>query len=253
VTTGSAERQRYVARRRERPPGNRVLVGLPLLEQVYAEFMVNFMSLGVPFDRLIPITAAYVQQAHNEIVRQALQRRDWEYLLMLEHDHLLPSNLLQRVAGYSEPVVGALYFLRRPPHNPCALIPADGHDDPGTWAGLWEYERVQWLNPGRTVQAIEEGRLYRVCAVGMGCTAIRRDVLEAFGAELPFQVPYEGGDLLSDDVWFCRRAAQLGFEVYLDGGLVLPHLAVRPVHVDTHFEHLERRARELGLVEAPAG
>jgi hypothetical protein len=247
--TTSSPKSRYVASRRERPAGNRVLVGLALGPDVPSQIALNWLALQMPSDRILSVEGAYIQQAHNEIVRQAFQRLDWEILLFLEHDHPLPPNLLERVASYQEDVTGAMYWLRRPPHHCCAMVPKAEHDDAETWAGEWG-GRLEYLGPVRQIAWLQEGKLQRVCAVGMGCTAIHRRVLEAFPAgELPFQTPYQpDGELITDDVHFCKRAAELGFEVWLDCGMPLEHLSRRPVGLHEHLATLEARGRELGLV-----
>lgn len=239
---------RYVARRRERPPGKRVLVGLALGPWMPSRTTVNWLRMGLPSDRIIDVQGSYLVQAHNEIVRQALQRLDWELLLLLEHDHPLPLNLLERVSSYQEDVTGAMYWLRPPPHHCCALVPNAEHEDAATWGGDWD-GHLEYLSPKRQIAALQEGKLVRVAAVGMGCTAIARHVFEAFPVgERPFQTPYlADGELLTDDVHFCRRVAELGFQTWLDAGLVLDHLGETAIGIEDHFAALERRARELGM------
>lgn len=243
--------RRYITGHRERGEGRRILVGLPLTEYLLTEFFVGYDRLEIPSSRTVKVSGAYVQDAHNEIAHKALERRDWETLLLMEQDHTFPDNLLERVASYDGPITGAMYCLRKDPHPVCALVPKPEHESAAHWRGEDWQGHLTYLWPSLAIEWSNQGRLFPVCAVGMGCTAIQRRVLERFAelGELPFQVPYqEGGQLITDDVYFCRRARQLGFDVWLDAGLQLDHLGVQHIGLPQHLAGLERRAREQGLL-----
>jgi hypothetical protein len=228
----------------------RVLIGIPLLEFMYSRFFSGWLKMRLGGSEVIDVSGAYIYDAHNGIISEALKRPHWEYLLFLEQDHLYPPNLVERVSNYSEPIIGAPYFLRHPPHPCCVLVPKDEiAEDPRAWVGDWRYGDARFLKPSEAVDLIRQGKLQRVLGVGMGCTAIRRDVLEGWPKDEPiFQAPIEGGHIFTDDVWFCRRASQLGYAIFADGGLAIPHIGPQLVGLETHLEAIERIAREQGMM-----
>jgi hypothetical protein len=228
---------------------NTIAVGFPVWQSVASPFFRSVMELELPPD--VPrkvIEGNIVADQHDRIARWCVEETTADYLLLLEQDHRFPPNLLERVANYDQPVVGALYYTRMEPYWPVALVPRpEFWNRVEVWEGQWDEVELTPLWPTLEDRIRGHG-LNSVCAVGMGCIAIRRDVLEdAPKGEPYFADHYEFGKHWSDDVWFCCRALQRGYEVYVDGDLELPHLGLRDVDFRTHRTHLERRAAELRL------
>lgn len=226
-----------------------IAIGIPCWQSVATPFFQSVMELEIPPD--VPrkvIEGNLVAEQHELIARWFVEETRADVLLLLEQDHRFPRNLLARVANYTDPIVGALYYTRQPPYWPVALVPKPDHwEGEDVWKGEWDGIELTPLWPSLEDRYRGQG-LNRVCAVGMGCIAIRRDVLEDWPKGEPyFQNHYEFRRWWTDDVWFCARAAQLGYGVYVDGDLELPHLGLRDVDYRTHRTHLERRAMELGV------
>jgi cellulose synthase/poly-beta-1,6-N-acetylglucosamine synthase-like glycosyltransferase len=248
---------------------NSIALGFPMLETCFARFFAAIVEhLELPPPSVVPRhceIGSIVPDARNNIVRWFLEETRADYLILVDQDHRLPSNLLERVANYEEPVVGALYYARTEPHSPIALVPnprrqrPDGEpvnlwNDPAVWGGNWEVDSLVPLWPSLEKDWRAEGKINRVLVVGGGCLAIRRDVLEAWPRELPwFNFSYVAGAgahraaTVGEDVWFCRECARQGHGVYLDAGVKIPHMAVREVDDTTYWARLQRMALELGL------
>jgi hypothetical protein len=121
------------------------------------------------------------------------------------------------------------------------------------WRGDWSDVKLTPLWPSIEDDYRKDGGLNPVCAIGMGCIAIRRDVLEDWPKNEPyFANHYEFGKYWTDDVWFCCCARQMGHGVYVDCGLELPHLGLREVDHQVHRAYLHKRAAEL-KIPIPAG
>lgn len=233
---------------------NSIAVGMPLVEMMYSRFFDGWTQLKGMED--VPkklVIGNVIAGAYEQIARWFLEERSEDILLTLEQDHRYPPNLLERIANYSpeHPIVGALYYTRAEPFQPVPGVPMpDDWNKPGVWEGDWSDIRATPLWPSLERDWRQRGELQRVLFTGLGCTAIRREVLEAWDKSIPYFADDWWPPLQvhrSCDVRFMHEALKLGFPTYLDCGLVLPHMTVREVTSETYWQRLEARARELGI------
>lgn len=227
---------------------------MPLVESMTSRFFEGWTRLQLPPGTPLKLVIGnIIGSAYDQIARWFLEETDADILLTLEQDHLFPANLLERVANYGPdaPVVGAYYNTRHEPHQPVAGVPMpEDWNRPELWEGEWGEHRATPPWPSLWKEWKRLGQLQRVLFVGLGCTAIRREVLELWPKDRPFFMDDYWEPLAthrSCDVYFCWQAARLGFPILLDCGLRLPHLTVRPITDDDYWRQLEKRARQLGI------
>jgi hypothetical protein len=123
---------------------------------------------------------------------------DWDALLTVEHDNVLPdSGAIQRLLDTPGDVVYAPYVLR---HGVAVL---------STWqyCGDKNIGMSLTLHPKELAKA-RKANIWRICGVGMGCTLFRRQALEA----IPFRKG--AGDQYAPDIPFATDALRLGLESY---------------------------------------
>lgn len=242
--------------RRSKPKGlNRLMVCMPHGELIYGRFLDDWLRilrwLWGPGRNLVvdvlPVTGHDFPSPHNRCIERALEHRRWrevDYLVFMEHDHLFPTNVLERVAHYEDPVVGAFYVQRLDPYWPVSIVPKPEHwKDRDMWRGEgWSRDKQTFLWPSLMQEWLAAGELQQVLAMGMGLTAIRRDVVEAFGPR-PFYHPSaeDAAQSMTFDVLWCREVRRRGWDVYQDFGVELPHLALLPVTSQDHIAAMERR------------
>jgi len=189
-------------------------------------------------------SGAYIHDNHTKLVKDALKVPGWNRLLFLEDDHEFADDMLYKHAHYTQPVVSGLYVLR-------------SVDNPMPVFFEWDTGRHNAVHPSkeRMKCMLENRGLHEVDVVPMGCTSIRRDVLENWPAEVPmFFSPINpaNGATMSDDVWFCRKAQEQGYQIYVDTSNRVAHYALFPLD-DTYFirwnnyhaPSLQRQAEEL--------
>src|SRR5207245_2879169 len=129
--------------------------------------------------------------------------------------HEFPADVFRRHARYREPVVSGIYVLR----DLNSPIPVMYN---------WDGARANALppSPAEVKHMLDNPGLHPVDVVPMGCTSLRRDVLEEWPAEQPrfnsFTNPR--GATMSDDVWFCRIAQDNGWSIHIDTSLQVSHL-----------------------------
>lgn len=208
---------------------NRVIVGLTVNRCLLGEFLHHWLGFQgqvarhqAKFQRYVGLTVqsgSYVHQNQNQIIIDSLQVPDWDYLLMVEDDQILPENWLRRVARYTEPIVGCLVYGR-------------SQVDMRSMCGRMVNNRFQRLDDEELEHLRDHPGLHRVDVVGMGATAIRRDILVNWREDLmpwyqmrDFWIP-EGKtlDAVGHDVWFCNAAMEQGHEVYVDSACVAGHI-----------------------------
>jgi hypothetical protein len=203
---------------------NRIMIVTPLAELGYSMFWqmltgtVKHFGWHVDNNLFMTTSGQYIQDAHNSMVKAALEIPGWNYLLFLEHDHVFPSNLLETVAEYTDPVVGALYFNRV-------------YNDPQPVCYYWNPTRtaIGRLQPYQVAPLLEKRGLYEVDVVPMGCTAIRRDVFENWPKDIPWYASptsAKNGKAMSDDVYFCRHAQEQGYVIKVDSRIIAKHVGL---------------------------
>jgi hypothetical protein len=204
---------------------NRLLVCIPLAELGYSAFHCN-LSLVHGYGwyiwkgKVLYHMGGYIHGAHNNLAKEALKLPDWDRLVWLEHDHEFPADMLFRHAQYTQPIVSAIYVLRDI-NSPLPVF------------YNWDAERANALHPNsaQVKRMLDKRGLYEVDCVPMGCTSVRRDVLEQWPADQPMFNSFTNprGSTMSDDIWFCRIAQDMGWQPYVDTSLSVKHVCQVPI------------------------
>ena len=110
---------------------NRLLVGTPATGVVRMEWVAGRYNQTIPVNwsmvQMVQFIGSYVPMryqvadAQNLVVRECLEK-DFEWLLLIEHDVVLPPDTFIRLNNYlsagSHPVVSGLYYTRSRPAEP---------------------------------------------------------------------------------------------------------------------------------------
>lgn len=211
-----------------------VLIGMPCGSgMVPVEMVKSLLSLHKPANSgLVIVERQRTDKARNALVAQALQG-GFDYLFMVDDDNPIPEDTLEKFLEDDKDVVIAPILSRTPDPNGNFKLCAFYEDvrDCGDLK-LRLYHNIQ--------QFRDEGPLHRIDAGGTGAMLIKRQVLESlvekFDGE-PFgfgEIKLPEGTILdgkpykkrtmSEDVEFCERAVDAGFQIWLDE-------RIRPVHL----------------------
>jgi len=171
----------------------------------YMAFTVCMTSLRVPpntqlhwaigSDRIV---------GRNKLVKKALDIGA-EWLFFLDDDHAFEPDILMRLLAHDKDLVASLYLQRIEPFSPIA------------------YD--EWNEETRTYTSIdltkyEKDALVPIVAAGTGGMLIKSEVFRAM--EEPWFHLIDG--VGSEDLPFCNKAVELGFELYCDLGTPLGHI-----------------------------
>lgn len=149
---------------------------------------------------------------------QAAQRLfldgDWDVFIAVEDDMILPRDAFTRLLAVLDggaDIAYAVYSWRLPPYKWSAYT----YLDETASRSLWDDEpaaRDAW------------GKVIDVAGIGLGCTAIRRSVMEA--------IPFQKRGPACNDWYMAVDAKAQGFVQRCDLGLVCGHMILNPaVHI----------------------
>jgi len=210
------------------------VVGVPMERVINQHAFYGFIAIanqGIPFLKL-----GYTR---NDIARNRYARRfletDFTHLVMLDSDHVHPHDIVQRLCRwfhqFEEPkIISGLNFRRGKPYDP--VITIEGPD-----GSL--YRPIEW----------EDG-LQRVDLMGTGSIAIAREVFESMDP------PWFGYDYVEraverdrwpgTDIYFCKRAKEAGYELFVDTTTTSPHITDMFVDESTFRAYQEKHSERMG-------
>jgi hypothetical protein len=153
-------------------------------------------------DRVLLYTShgTLIASQRMELARQALEEKA-DYLLWLDSDMRFPRETIGHLMLRDKPIVAANYATRRMPVKPVAMMDNNGEI-------------------GRVYTAPDSEGLQPVDYIGMGVMMVKREVFEKVEAPW-FAIPYStiGNHYIGEDVFFCRKAREAGYEVLVDHDL----------------------------------
>ncbi len=148
---------------------------------------------------------------HNKIVKDFLET-DSDYLLLVEDDVSVKGgihNAIKRLIKSNKPIVNGLICIQYLGKiRPVIIKTVDGK---GEYVDEFDAE------PERDI---------KVHASGLAFTLIKRDVLVHMRKKGPvFKYPYDEDGIViqTEDVYFCHRAKELGYDVWVNTGVLCNH------------------------------
>lgn len=187
-----------------------VLIATPSRGMTTTQWAMMLRRMNLPADAACHALTGYrVDLQRNECVKLFL-RSSLEWLFFIDDDVMVPPEAFDRLSSHGVDIVSGLYYRRMEPIEPVAFVDrGDRMEQPPDFA---------------------IGKLLEADLVGAGCLLIHRRVLE--GMAQPWFRWTEGDealparDRLSDDFFFCRKAKEAGFKVFIDTGVRCLHVGL---------------------------
>jgi hypothetical protein len=180
-----------------------VAVCVPAMDHIHTTFFTDFLQLMVHSATFcaafhpIVVRDTILQRSRSILAGHALKHAETTHVLFIDSDMRFPSYALKMLIDADKDIIGANYRHR----SDVVDSVARSDDD----------EKV--FSAGRT-------GLQSVLHTGTGFLLIKRAVFEKI--EKPwFETTYrhKQDDWLGEDVYFCIRARQAGFQVFIDHDL----------------------------------
>ena len=117
-----------IAHKKAGMPKKKILIGIPAFDGVVAQAQQSVFGMIYRAGRDlkdydIAIQVSYKREqfrARNNIADAALSN-NFDYVLMLDDDMIVPHNLIQSLLAHEKDVIGALYFQRGGTYKPVIM------------------------------------------------------------------------------------------------------------------------------------
>lgn len=189
----------------------KVFIAVPSMDMLPALFCQSLAMLQRAGDTVVGFEmGSLVYNARNNLARQAIKAEaDW--VLWLDSDMVFEPNLLQKMLSVCTEnnidFLTALCFRRKPPYTPCLFD---------------RLERVESGASYTAIMSVPDGR-FQVGGCGFAGVLLSTDVLMSVAAKFNGRMfdPFEG---FGEDVAFCWRARQCGYEIWCDSDIEMGHV-----------------------------
>lgn len=204
----------------------KVLVAVPGFGGILTESQESYVRMMFHCGRRCPdyefafivVTKREQFRARNHIVNKAIAS-DFDYVLMLDDDHIVPADLVERLLGHltEHPefgVVGALYYQRGGTFEPVVMKRVHP-DDPEDWTfHFYRHTDDILMNPG----------LHEVDIIGGGCMMFRTEVFDTLMPPYFWWEEHAG-----TDISICSRLKAKGVRIAIDTSIELGHVSDRQI------------------------
>jgi GT2 family glycosyltransferase len=166
------------------------------------------------------------QMARERLVRVALDA-SMDYIIMYDDDMVLPpsffENMLEDIEQHPEiDILGALAFMRNPPHYPVMYSTKEGYDS--------IRKANYYIN--QFVQKYPRNKLVECDAVGFGAVCIKMAMIKKMKEPYFMSTTATG-----EDIMFCVNAKkQAKARVFMDTRIKLGHLATPQIIDEDYFD-----------------
>lgn len=210
----------------------KILVGIPSWDGVVAEAQKGVFGMAYYCGRhmpeydlaILPITKKEQFRARNNIMDAAIAN-DFDYVLMLDDDMVIPHNLLHRLIAHEKDVTGALYYQRGGQYHP--VIMRRIHQERGQHGAHF----ISQVDPMITTNR----GLHQVDVIGGGCMLFKTEVFKKIIQ--PYFATESG---LGTDLAICGRLRDAGVEIWCDTSIELGHVGDKKIITSRSVSLAER-------------
>ena len=208
----------------------RILIAVPTLHEVKAEFMVSLLSLkldGKNTEISIKI-GSLVYQARNDLSIKALNE-NFDYILWIDSDMTFDPNTLEMLLEDCEEgrdLVSALCFRRQLPTSPVIVKSITYERNNET--GVIKHDADIYFD-------YPSDQIFEIGGCGFGCvlmkTSLIMEIIDSFRVSPFFPMPQ-----LGEDYSFCWRLAKLGKKMWCDSRVKCGHIGSFCFDENTYLE-----------------
>ncbi len=174
------------------------------IEESLSRSNKNNISITVVKDKFLERAKDRIVHSRN-LVREHAIKSKYDYFLSLEQDVIPPSDVIEQLLTHQKHVTSGLYFTEYDYNNEKVVQPL-----------VWLKDATGKLQFVNQIQ-LEQPRLLRVHASGLGCVLVKRTILEQF----PFRLFDDRSTY--DDMPFYYDLFMRKIPVFLDTGVKCKH------------------------------
>ena len=143
-----------------------------------------------------------IYEARNKLAKQAI-KMGAEWTMWFDSDMIFPPETMLKLLEHNAPMVSGAYFRRSPPYH---LVAFDECDT----------KNRKWTDLKLPTETVFCG------GVGFGCVLVKTDVL--FDVAAKFGTWFEPMNGFGEDLSFCWRARECGYDILLDPSITCGHI-----------------------------
>lgn len=190
-------------------PKKRILIGIPTAKYIEPETFRSIYDLDVPED--VDITFQYFYGYNIDQVRNLIA--DWatryDYLFSVDSDIVLPKDCLVKMLNHDVDIVSGVYIQRKPGKEILEIYRNNSH------GGMSNVSYDELLPAG----------LHKINGCGFGCVLVKSDIIRKIGyPQFKYHSALNHNNTISEDVDFCRKAANVGANIFVDSSIVCDHI-----------------------------
>jgi hypothetical protein len=191
----------------------------PRYHQFYTSLQRLLVPVGSSFKTVFGNGFASLR---NTCIKEMDPEAEW--IWFIDDDHPFDANVLLDLLKNDVDIVQPLVLTRKPPH----------------WPYVYRYLGDGAFSNYMMDELPTEG-LFEADAVGTGGMLIRRKVFEAV-ADPWFEEGKTAKDAIGEDLYFCLKAREAGFKVYVDCSVRMGHMCMGAVwpHVEQGADGVRR-------------
>jgi hypothetical protein len=184
----------------------RVTVGMPTTGMVKTQTVAALIG-AITHSRADAMAFSFQQFCYVHLARmrlvEAARKFQADYLIFVDADMTFEPEAFNKLLASGKEIVGAHYFMRRlPPLSVVKMADENGK-----------------LIEGEITIPKE---IFKCYATGTGLMAVKMEVFEKIPRPWFF---YQAGEMnIGEDVWFCERAREAGYDVWCDPTIAVGHI-----------------------------
>jgi GT2 family glycosyltransferase len=187
----------------------KILIGIPTAKYIEPETFKSIYDLDVPEN--VEVTFQYfygynIDQIRNLIAEWATR---YDYLFSVDSDIVLPKDCLVKMLNHDVDIVSGVYIQRKPGKEILEIYRNNVN------GGMNNVPYDQLLPAG----------LHEINGCGFGCVLVKSDVIRKIGyPQFKYHSALNHANTISEDVDFCRKAANVGAKLFVDSTIVCDHI-----------------------------
>ena len=186
----------------------KTLIAIPCMDQVAAPFSQSLAMLRKVGECYVcHLAGSLVYDSRNKLVAKAVEL-GCDYVMWFDSDMVFEPDTMERLMAHDKDIVSGVYFRRTGSYKPVLL-------------------KELRLNEDGTAVAVDyidypKNELFTAEGIGFGCVLVKTKVF--YEMALKFQDFFTPIGKCGEDLSFCLRARELGFDINVDPTIRLGHV-----------------------------
>jgi len=201
-----------------------ILIAIPTAKYIEVETFKSIYDLIVPPGYTVSFQYFFgyqIDQIRNLIADWVV--KGYDYLFSVDSDIAFEPDTLVKLLSHDCDAVTGLYIQRKPGQHILEIYEQNAH------GGFVNADYATLKDRG----------LVEIAGAGFGCILIKRAVFTTIGyPQFKYHSALSHNDTVSEDVFFCQRARECGFRIWVDTSIKCRHIGMGEFVIDDTIEPL---------------